>query len=188
MLTDMTEVLGRSRASLDQAVRDALMQGRTVRSRNRDGEYAIVLTDNRAVVEGTRGERMDGIADDHADWTITVTDFTFRNVAESDPDLCFYAPVFDRGGVRVGTIAVNGSPYGKTITDQGPVETATVFFSTLRSGDQFRESVTDGEGRPVLFRATADADGNGRVAAVSASTGEERVFNLGPDYLAFKVV
>ncbi|MFC3736461.1 hypothetical protein [Paractinoplanes deccanensis] len=183
----MTETLARSRVSLDPIVRNILEQGRTVRSRNRDGEYAIVLTGDRTVVDVKLGECLAGAADDRADWTITVTDFTFRNVAEADPDLRFYAPVFDRSGVRVGTIAVSGSPYGKTITDQGPVETMTVFFSALRSGDLFRESVTDSEGRAVLFRATADAEPNGRVVAETVTFGEERVFDLGPDYLAFKV-
>jgi hypothetical protein len=188
MTIDMTEVLGRSRASLDPSVRDILTQGRTVRSRNRDGEYAIILTENRTVVDTAWGDRIDGVADDRADWTIAVTDFTFRNVAESDPDLCFYAPVFNRGGVRAGTIAVNGSPYGKTSTDQGSVRTETVFFSALRAGDLFRESEVDGEGRALTFRATADADSNGRVAAVVVSTGEERVFDLGSDYLVFRFV
>ena len=187
-ITDMTEVLSRSRASLDPSVRDVLAQGRTVRSRNRDGEYAIVLTDNRAVVDTTGGDRIDGIADQRADWTIAVPDFTFRNVAESDPELCFYAPVFDRDGVRVGTIAVNGSPYGKTLTDQGRVETATVFFSGLRSGDLFREAEADSQGRALVFRATADADSDGRVSAAVVATGEQRTFDLGPDYLAFKLV
>jgi hypothetical protein len=187
MTTNMEEMLGRSRASLDSTVRDALQQGRTVRSRNRDGEYAIVLTDDRTVVGTRRGDRSEGVADDRAVWTIVVPDFTFRNVAESAPDLCFFAPVFDRSGIKVGTIAVNGSPYGKTTSDRGPVETETVFFSALRSGDLFRESETDDQGRVILFRATADADSSGRVTAVMDATGEERVFDLGPDYLAFKV-
>lgn len=186
MTTDMTEVLFRSRASLDPTVRDALTEGRTVRSRNRDGEYAIVLTDNPAFKKSFT--RIDGIADDQADWTIAVPDFTLRNVAEAGPDLDFWAPVLDRSGVKVGTIRVNGSPYGETTTDQGTVETETVFFHMLRSGDLFRESETNAEGRPVAFRASTDADSNGGVAAVVVSTGEERVFDLGPDYLVFRVI
>lgn len=186
MTTDMTEVLARSRASLDPIVRDALTEGRTVRSRNRDGEYAIVLTDNPAFKKVF--DRVDGIADDRADWTIAVPDFTLRNLTEAGPDLDFWAPVLDRSGVKVGTIRVNGSPYGKSRTDQGAVETETVFFHMIRSGDLFRESETDTEGRPLAFRASADADGNGRVVAVVVSTGEERVFDLGPDYLVFRFV
>jgi hypothetical protein len=186
MTTDMTEVLSRSRASLDPIVRDALTQGCTVRSRSRDGEYAIVLTDNPTLKEVF--DQVDGIADDRADWTIAVPDFTLRNVTEAGPDLDFWAPVLDRSGVRVGTIRVNGSPYGKTNTDQGTVETVTVFFSMLRSGDLFRESEANSEGRALVFRAVGDADANGRVDAVVVSTGEERVFDLGTDYLVFRFV
>jgi hypothetical protein len=185
-VTDMTEVLSRSRAGLDPTIRDALKQGRTVRSRNRDGEYAIVLTDNpifkKLVKHGT------GIADTQADWTIVVPDFTLRNVDEADPDTLFWAPVFDRDGRRVGTIAVNGSPYAKTTTDQGRVKTITVFFDALRSGDLFRESETDADGHMRVFQAITDADSNGRVVAKLVSSGEERVFDLGPDYLVSKVL
>jgi hypothetical protein len=80
-VTDMTEVLSRSRAGLDPTIRDALKQGRTVRSRNRDGEYAIVLTDNpifkKLVKHGT------GIADTQADWTIVVPE---ERVFDLGPD------------------------------------------------------------------------------------------------------
>lgn len=187
-MTDMTKVLIRSRAGLDPIVREALEQGRTVRSRNRDGEYAIVLSDNPIFTK--RFDHVDGIADSRADWTIAVPVFTLRNIAKAEadgnPDLIFFAPVLDRAGDRVGTIRVNGSPYGKTHTDQGMMETATVFFSTLRAGDLFRESETDGAGRMLSFRAAADADSNGRVVAAVATTGEERIFDLGPDYLVFK--
>lgn len=186
MTATTTDMLSRSRASLDPTICEALTQGRTVRSRNRDGEYAIVLTDNPAFKKVF--DRIDGIADDLADWTIAVPDFTLRNVAEAGPDLDFWAPVLDRSGVKVGTIRVNGSPYGRTMSDQGVMETVTVFFSALRSGDLFRESEADGEGRAITFRAVADADSSGRVAAAVVSTGEERVFDLGPDYLAFKAV
>jgi hypothetical protein len=185
-MTDMTEVLSRSRASLTPAVRDALKQGRTVRSRNRDGEYAIVLTDNPLFKQPFK--RVAGIADSQASWTIVVPDFTLDNVEMSASDLLFWAPVLDRDGLRVGTIAVNGSPYGKTTTDQGPVKTETVFFPTLRSGDLFRESEVDGEGRPLVFRVAADADSNGRVVTQLVSSGEERVFDLGPDYIAFRIL
>jgi hypothetical protein len=189
-MTDMTEVLSRSRLSLDSPVRDALEQGRTVRSRNRDGEYAIVLTDDPAFRKIVKhGEE---IADQQADWTIAVPTFTLRLVAEADangePDLDFWAPVFDRAGARVGTMRVNGSPYGKVITDQGAVMTQTVFFSTLRAGNLFRESECDGNGNAILFRATADVDSAGRVEAETVDGGEQRVFDLGPDYLAFKVI
>lgn len=187
---DMTEVLSRSRLSLDEPVRDALEQGRTVHSRNRDGEYAIVLTDDPAFRKTVK--HVKDLADRQADWTIAVPTFTLRNVAQAEangePDLDFWAPVFDRVGDRVGTMRVNGSPYGKVTTDQGKVESVTVFFSALRAGDLFRESETDSAGYPLAFRVTADADNNGRVAAEVIATGEERIFDLGPDYLAFKVV
>lgn len=185
---DMTEVLLRSRVSLDPIVRNILTQGRTIRSRNRDGEYAIILTGNPAVVETRAGEQIDEVADGHADWTIAVPDFTFRNVSESDPETNFYAPVFDRSGVRVGTIAVNGSPYGKRNTDQGMVATQVVPFMFLLSGHLFTEAEIDDQGRALVFRATADADRAGRVTAVAAGSVEERVFDLGPDYLAFKLL
>lgn len=189
MTTDVTEALTRSNVSLDSIVRDALQQGRTLRSRNRDGEYAIVLTDNSIFEKGFDCfDCVAGVADDRADWTIAVPDFTLRNVAESEPDLLFWAPVLDRAGVRIGTIAVNGSPYGNITTDQGPVRTATAFFSTLQAGELFVEPEVNREGYPIVFRATADADSNGRVAAVVVSIDEERVFDLGPDYMAFKVV
>jgi hypothetical protein len=190
MTTDMTEVLARSRVSLDPIVRDALTQGRTVRSRNRDGEYAIVLLNDQASKEflAKRNDFFAGIADDRADWTIAVPDFTMRNVESSEPDLRFYAPVVDRSGERVGTIAVNGSPYGKARTDQGVMETETVFFSALRASDLFRESEMDSAGNAITLRAAADADSSGRVSAVVVSTGEERVFDLGPDYLVFRAV
>lgn len=68
------------------------------------------------------------------------------------------------------------------------METVTVFFSMLRSGDLFREAEADSEGRALVFRATADADSNGTVTAVVDRTGEERVFDLGPDYLVFRFV
>jgi hypothetical protein len=187
-MTNMIEVLSRSRAGLDPIIREALEQGRTVRSRNRDGEYAIVLSGNPIFTK--RFDHVDGIADSRADWTIAVPDFTLRNVAKADengdPELWFFAPVLDRAGDRVGTIRVNGSPYGKTATDQGMMETATVFFTALRAGDLFRESETDGAGRMLAFRATAAADSNGRVVAEVVATGEERIFDLGPDYLVFK--
>ncbi len=189
-VTDMAEVLGRSRASLDPSVRGALEQGRTVRSRNRDGEYAIVLTDNSLFKKPF--EHVDGVADVLADWTIAVPEFTLRNVAEADaggtPELSFYAPVLDRVGDRVGTIRVNASPYGRTSTDQGEMKTATVFFHTLLAGDLFREAECDGMGQALVFRATGDADSDGRVEAEVLATGEARVFDLGPDYLVFKVV
>ena len=188
MTTDMTEVLSRSRATLDPHARGILSQGRTVRSRNRDGEYAIVLTDNRAVVNTKASERIDGIADQAADWTIVVTDFTFKNVAESDPSLLFWAPVFDRASVRVGTICVNSDPCGTLETTEGRVHTQVLPFTSLREGDLFCEAEADGQGLALVFRATADADQAGRVTAVVASSGEERIFDLGPDYLAFKVI
>jgi hypothetical protein len=188
MATEMTEALSRSRASLDPIVRDILTQGRTVRSRNRDGEYAIVLTDNRAVVDTKTSERIDGVADPVADWTIAITDFTFKNVTDSDPDLPFWAPVFDRAGVRVGTIRVNGTPYGTRRTTEGRVRTQALLFTSLREGDLFTEREADGQGSAVVFRATADADRSGRLTAVVVRSGEERVFDLGPDYLAFKLI
>jgi hypothetical protein len=189
-VTDMTEVLSRSRLSLDSPVRDALEQGRTVRSRNRDGEYAIVLTDDPAFRKTVK--HVEGIADQQADWTIAVPTFTLRNVAgaeaNGEPDLSFWAPVLARAGDRVGSMRVNASPYGQFTTNQGPVKSQTVFFSTLRDGDRFRESERDGNGYPILFRATADADSAGRVEAETVDSGEQRVFDLGPDYLAFKVI
>lgn len=185
---DMTEVLGRSRLALDKPVRDALEQGRTVRCRNRDGEYAIVLSDNP--VFRKRFTHVDGVADARANWTIVVPDFTLNNVAtasaDGDPELSFWAPVVDRNGDRVGTMRVNGSPYGRVNTDLGVMETVTVFFPTLRAGDLFRESEMTNLGRAVTFRAAADADVDGRVVAKVAVTGEERIFDLGPDYLVFK--
>jgi hypothetical protein len=183
-MTDVTEMLDRSRLSLDQPIRDALEQGRTVRSRNRDGEYAIVLSDNQ--IFRKRFTHVDEIADERADWTIVVTDFTLRNVAKAeadgDPTLIFWAPVIDRTGKHVGTMRVNASPYGQVGSDQGPVKTRVVFFSALRDGDMFRE------GRAVLFQATADASSTGRVEAKAVGTGEPQVFDLGPDHLTFKVI
>lgn len=107
MTIDMTEVLSRSRASLDPIVRETLTAGRTVRSRNRDGEYAVVLT-GPAVVNTTHGDRIDGVADDRADWTIAVPDFTLKNVVEAGPDLDFWAPVFVTvsGSARSGSMAL----------------------------------------------------------------------------------
>jgi hypothetical protein len=189
-MTDMTEVLSRSRLSLDAPVRDALEQGRTVRSRNRDGEYAIVISDDDAFHK-TSVKHID-FTDAQADWTIVVPDFTLSNVAQAsadgEPELCFWAPVFERAGGRVGTMRVNGSPYGRTLTDQGPVKSQTVFSSTLRAGDLFRESDRDASGAAPLLRATADADDNGRVEAETVAGGGRRVFDLGPDYLVFKVI
>jgi hypothetical protein len=188
MTIDITDMLGRSRLSLDGPVRAALEQGRTVRSRNRDGEYAIVLSDDPTFRKPF--EHVPGIADAGADWTIVVTDFTLKNVEgaanDGEPDLYFWAPVIDRVGTRVGTICVNASPYGKTTTDQGTVVTRTVFFPTLRAGDLFRESFGP-LGAAVLFRATTDADSLGRVEAETVGTGERQVFDLGPDYLVSKV-
>lgn len=186
---NVTDILSRSRLSLDQPVRDALQQGRTVRSHNRHGEYAIVLSDNPAF----RGklESIDGIADQQADWTIVVTDFTLKNVvqaeANGEPELCFFAPVLFRDGHRAGTIAVNASPFGNTNSDQGRIRTKVVFFSTLKAGDLFRESIADEQGRAVIFQATGDADETGRVEGKSA-TGETRVFDEGPDSLVFRVI
>lgn len=188
-VTSMAEVLGRSRASLSPAIREVLAQGRTVRSRNRDGEYAIVLApDAKVVRHGAHSviEGIDHLADALAAWTIVVTGFTFDNVSKHDDD--FFAPVFARGGERVGTIRVNNSARGKTTSDQGQLETDVVFFTTLRAGDLFREAETDSAGRVILFRATADATADGYVTAETVGGGEHRVFDLGPDYLAFKVV
>lgn len=188
-MTDVTEILSRSRLSLDKPVRDALQEGRTVRSRNRHGEYAIVLSDNPAFRNQLTS--IDGLADQRADWTIIVTDFTLANVvkAESDgrPELPFFAPVLYPSGHRAGTIMVNASPFGNTNSDQGRIRTQVVFFSTLRQGDLFRESVADEMGRAVVFQATGDADDDGRVEGKSAA-GEVRVFDEGPDSLVFKVL
>lgn len=187
---DMTEVLSRSCLSLDEPLRDILEQGRTVRSRNRDGEYAIVLTDDPAFRETT--VRHVEIADERADWTIAVPDFTLSNVAQAsangEPDLNFWAPVFDGAGERVGTMRVNGWPHGQSWTDQGTMKHQMVLFSTLLAGDLFRESICDASGAALLFRATADADSAGRVEAETVCAGERKVFDLGPDYLVFKVI
>jgi hypothetical protein len=190
-ITDITEQLDRSRVSLDPVIRDILTQGRTVRSRNRDGEYAIVLTDDRAVVDTKHGERLGGIADDRAEWTITVTDFTFKNVADAEangePSLYFWAPVFDRDGVRVGTIAVNADTHGTRRTDQGRRRTRVTPFMFLLEGDLFTEAEQNEQGEAVVFRATADAGRGGHVEAVVEATGESRTFDLGSDYLVFQL-
>jgi hypothetical protein len=188
-MSSVTQALSRSCAYLHLAVRTALQEGRIVRSRNRDGEYAIVVTDSP--VFRKKFEHVDGIADSRADWTIAVPDFTLGNVAAADangePELSFWAPVIDRNGDRVGTIRVNAWPYGKTTTDQGPVKAEMVFFSELKVGDTFREAETDSAGRALLFRVTA-AESAGRLLAEVVTTGEERVFDDVTDYLAFKTL
>jgi hypothetical protein len=188
MLTDMTEVLSRSRASLSPAVRDILTAGRTVRSRNRDGEYAIILTDNRAVVDGAAGERMDGIADQRADWTIAITDFTFDNVVAAPPELRFFAPVFARNGDRVGTIAVNGSAKGRRRTDRGVVDTEVMPFASLHAGDLFAEQATDDQNRCITFRVVTDPDIDGQSVVEEVLSHEQRTFEPGPDYLVFRLL
>jgi hypothetical protein len=191
-MTDVTEMLARSRLGLDQPIRDVLEKGRTVRSRNRDGEYAIVLSDDQ--IFRKRFTQVGWVADERADWTIVVTDFTLRNVAKAeadgDPTLIFWAPVIDRTGKHVGTMRVNASPYGQIGSDQGEKKTRVVFFSSLRDGDLFcsDEAFIYSARRFVLFRATADATSTGRVEARSVGTGEPQVFDLGPDHLTFKVI
>lgn len=189
-MPDMTEVLSRSCLGLDEPVRDALEQGRTVRSRNRDGEYAVVLTDDPVFREPV--DHIRGIADQRADWTIVVPTFTLHNVAQAeadgDPHLSFWAPVLTRSGNRIGSMRVSASPYANTMTDQGMVQTRFVFLSTLRTGDLFRESVGDDAGRAILLRAVTDADDRGRLEAETVGGREQYVFDLGLDYLASKVV
>lgn len=190
MAPAIASILERSCASLDAPVRDALSQGRTVRSRNRDGEYAIVLAPDAVVVQTRPGSRIDNIGhlvDDRADWTIVIPGFTLANVA-GNPGKDFFSPVFANTGERAGTIRVNDSPFGASSTDQGRKRHQTVFFSELRSGDLFREAEQDRDGYAVLFRAISDADGTGRVAAQAIVDGTSRVFDLGPDYLVFKII
>lgn len=191
MLTDMDQVLGRSRAALPSAVRDMLTEGRTVRSRNRDGEYAIVLTEDRTVVDAKIFDYRKGIADQRADWTIALTGFTFRNVvdaeANGEPELHFFAPVFARDGLRVGTIRVNASPWRTVETDHGRADAFILPLISLRAGDRFVEQEADDHGRAVTFRALYAAEA-GRVLAEVLASGEQRVFDLDPDYLASKVV
>lgn len=193
MSTALADILNRSRASLDAPVRDALTEGRILRSRNRDGEYAIVLAPDAKLIRtpkaspGSRISNIDHLVDERANWTIVVPGFTLTNVA-TNPGQDFDAPVFANSGERVGTIRVNDSPFGFSSTDQGRKQHQTVFFTALRAGDLFREAESDADGYVVLFRATSDATNAGRVTAQAIVDGSPRVFDLGPDYLAFKVV
>jgi hypothetical protein len=186
----MTEMLGRSRASLDPHVRDILSQGRTVRSRNRDGEYAIVLTEDHPFTQVF--DRIDGVADSRADWTIAVPGFTLNNIVQAEaagePGLDFFAPVLDSSGNRIGTIRVNGSPDGTRNTDQGRIATRVIPFCLLFDGDLFTEAVVDDQGRAVVFRALSGITADGAVHAEALTTGERRVFADVTDHLAFRVV
>jgi hypothetical protein len=176
--TDMTGTLARSSVRLDASARGILSQGRTVRSRNRDGEYAIVMADRLS----------EELNDGRADYVISITAEVFERMA-GDQFAMASATVADRHGAHLGEIRVKGWSEGERGTEMGRVSTVLVPFSDLREGDLFSESESDDEGRAVVFRVTADADAdaNGKVHATVAG-GDERVFDLGADYLAFKVV
>lgn len=175
--TDFQNVLDRSSVRLDATTRDILSQGRTMRCRNRDGEYATVMTDRLA----------DEITDGRADYIISIASDVFDAIT-GDPYTIRLADVFDRNGEPLGKIRALGPAEGSRGTTLGRVRTTLVRFPDLRARDLFCEQEADEQGRAVVFRATTDATPDGSVEAVVEGSSEARRFALGADYLAFKVL
>ena len=171
------QTLDRSSVRLNPTIRTILSEGRTMRCRNRDGEYATVMADRI----------QDELADGRADYIIAITNETFADIAAA-PTAVFFADVYGRDSRLLGEIRVMGPVEGSRGTTLGWVPTTLVSFSDLRAGDLFSEREADEQGRAVVFRATSDATADGAVQAVVEGSGEVRSFDLGADYLAFKVL